>query len=660
MTKELIVIKALEEIDSNCTFHWQVVKQESILHIYLNREANEELDYTEIVKSVTNVLCNLDDVWQGYWLYSRIWGEIEPDWHIFVDLSSLQENPVTSIEEIQEELQDSLVIREEAEISLDSCDNLEENVNQKDIFSVSSNLDQENAQTNKHILEENKNYITGQEENNLLYDTSLSEKIINSTEEEQIESLVDLTEYCFIRNSKLLSTELVAPHLKIANLVQSFHNLSIVEQKNTAFLLKELFLSNKVIAIENYSLEIQNYWEQIKQLNEEEKRKAAIWLSRYCSDRDSTLAQIQAVFDFEVVKQKAELESVAEPTPFPNSIPLELQAPNKPHSPSQTPKKSSTHPRKKPTPSSQRVNLIIPLAWLLATIFFIFFGVHSANSGQAKEGYTPEFCQNITDPETLDYCKLAVDFVGHDLLTEIQKKSSLFSPEDQELAMVNCEAYTNARAGVKLADANPETTKTLSHSGKEILTGIYVAEATQHNLKEEKAVTNPTIRVACVFSLYKNQLQFISLDGIPYNWPEEPYVGETHLRDVQSINQALGIYSVLILLGAGTLFTAIGLFIASILNLGITIYSLEALYQSAFILGMVEAIFLTAKIPLLGMYTTLALKTIALAITSACVKGLKLHWSDGYRIVALGTITVVATKEILQHFLMLMIAAFIQ
>lgn len=93
MTHELIVIKALKEIDFNSTFHWQVVRQESILHIYLNREADKDLDYTEIVEIVTNVLCNLDHVWQGYWLYSRIWGEVEPDWHTFVDLSSLQENP---------------------------------------------------------------------------------------------------------------------------------------------------------------------------------------------------------------------------------------------------------------------------------------------------------------------------------------------------------------------------------------------------------------------------------------------------------------------------------------------------------------------------------------------------------------------------------------
>ena len=53
-------------------------------------------------------------------------------------------------------------------------------------------------------------------------------------------------------------------------------------------------------------------------------------------------------------------------------------------------------------------------------------------------------------------------------------------------------------------------------------------------------------------------------------------------------------------MGAGTLFTAIGLFVASMFNLGITISSLEALYQSAFILGLTEAIFDSAKMPLIG------------------------------------------------------------
>jgi hypothetical protein len=95
-------------------------------------------------------------------------------------------------------------------------------------------------------------------------------------------------------------------------------------------------------------------------------------------------------------------------------------------------------------------------------------------------------------------------------------------------------------------------------------------------------------------------------------------------------------------------------------NLGITIYSLDALYKSAFILGTIETIFLTAKIPLFGMFTGLALQTIALGITSACIKGLKVHWSDGYLVVALGTITVIGTKGILQYFLILIIASFVK
>lgn len=94
-------------------------------------------------------------------------------------------------------------------------------------------------------------------------------------------------------------------------------------------------------------------------------------------------------------------------------------------------------------------------------------------------------------------------------------------------------------------------------------------------------------------------------------------------------------------------------------NLGITIYSLDALYRSAFILGIIETIFIRPKMNFFGMFIDLAVQTIVLGITSACVKGLKLHWSDGYLVVALGALTVFATKYILQYLLILTITAFV-
>jgi hypothetical protein len=265
-------------------------------------------------------------------------------------------------------------------------------------------------------------------------------------------------------------------------------------------------------------------------------------------------------------------------------------------------------------------------------------GVNSGNSNSpVQEALIPPICQNISEPESLDYCQLAVGLVGDELFTETQQKSVILSPIEEvdalDLALLYCDKIVNFRAGTPSNDSDSRDAEMISSHSQNILPGIYIAEAKQHNFKKSSS-ENPTIRMACVFNAQKQndrpKLELVSFDLIPNNWPAEIYQGKSVTKDIQGINKALGVYSILIFLGTGTLFTAIGLFIASMFNLGITIYSLDALYRSAFILGMVQSIFLSAKIPPLGIFPGLALQTLVLGITSACVKGLKVHWSDGY------------------------------
>ena len=419
-----------------------------------------------------------------------------------------------------------------------------------------------------------------------------------------------------------------------------------------------------MVNLENSSSEIQAWWEQITALNAEEKRKAAIWLSRYCFDLELTLTQIQAVFDAEAAKQAAQqLPDDNLPIDKPSealSQKNETKNINRSRTKNKQTKRNNKHQknRKKATPSSTRINLLVPISWLLVTILFLFLGIDRANSDSlASKQIIPSFCQNITDTDTLNYCQLAVDFVGNDLLTETQQRASPFTDYDEQEALANCKLLANLRAGIPFAKANPIDSRVIYSYGETIVPGIYVAEAEQYNTKE---TGEANVRIACVYSQSKKRVQLLTTDAIPNNWPTKPYEGKSPLKDIQTINKALGIYSFLIFMGAGTLFTCIGLFIASMFNLGITIYSLDALYQSAFILGLVETIFASAKMPMLGgIFILLALKTIALGITGACVKGLKVHWNEGYRTVALGTITVIGIKEFLQYYLILLISAFI-
>jgi uncharacterized membrane protein YvlD (DUF360 family) len=110
-------------------------------------------------------------------------------------------------------------------------------------------------------------------------------------------------------------------------------------------------------------------------------------------------------------------------------------------------------------------------------------------------------------------------------------------------------------------------------------------------------------------------------------------------------------------LGTGTLFTAIGIFIAAMFGLGMRVDSLKDLYITAFFLGIIETIL--SFIPIFGWFMTIPLEALALGTISGFVKGFHVHWSDGYPVVAIGALVVLGTRLILNWILLLTIASFI-
>ena len=87
MSQDLIT-QALESISQDTALCWQVIVQESILHIYINRETESQLDYDLLVEYIRDIVSHLDSSYQGFWLYSRLLGEVEAEWQIFIDLES--------------------------------------------------------------------------------------------------------------------------------------------------------------------------------------------------------------------------------------------------------------------------------------------------------------------------------------------------------------------------------------------------------------------------------------------------------------------------------------------------------------------------------------------------------------------------------------------
>ena len=818
MDSELIV-KALNDACQDDKLNFQIVVQESILHIYINREVDSEPNYAQLINKISEILTTLNISWEGFWLYSRIMGEIEPDWQTYVefqvyvsdnepaplieetedlikeakeslqDLKYLRDNDVLAVEELDEailnkdsyllvmesveeidnskgdraedDIEDPFVVEEldasvldknsflliqesageidnpteeveediiedlfvveelddfisdknsfllRQEKSADKIDNTTREVeadNTKDLFVIaklddesstqkSDSLAKESDNTVENIAEESEprdiftveevdTKVDSQEADNLAIDSN--QKIDNS-----VASSIDITnfsEFCFVRNQRLLESEIVAPKLNIAYLVSFFHDLSQENKHLLLPLLTQHFKQTSEIldsSKEQFSPTIQEWLQKIRKLSPEQTRKAAIWFSRYCYNPEKTIAEIQIVFDNEAAKQEAERQAAEQSASLDrsqnndnlnnsNNLRAYSSSTNKQHthnyqSSQYLPVKTSLpEPVKEPQGlrkkiTVNRTHILVPIIWTAVTLIFVIVGIISTNSNAINAAGIPAICENIINAESTDYCQLAVDMVGRQRLKEVSQEAIPFSANKEYIAMLTCEEDANRKAGFSSEEESSINNPVISSHGQEILRGIYFAEAKQKNVKKGG---NNTVRVACIIAnLNPEESPVIrASDIIPNNWPAEPYKGKSFLRQLQSLRQSLGIYSLFAIMGFSTLFTAIGLFIAAMCNWGITIYSLDILYKSAFILGVIEVIFSRlpiTRLPMIGFLVLIGLQVLALGITSTCIKGFKLNWNDGYLVVGLGTVTVLGVRTTLHCLLILIVSAFI-
>lgn len=149
-------------------------------------------------------------------------------------------------------------------------------------------------------------------------------------------------------------------------------------------------------------------------------------------------------------------------------------------------------------------------------------------------------------------------------------------------------------------------------------------------------------------------MSLLGSDVIPNNWSTEPYKGQPLAQE--SIRKAFGMHNIFINVGAGTIFTAIGIFVAAMFSLGIRVDSLTALYQAALCFGIIEAIGATASI---GWFGGIAFNVLGLGLISAFIRGFHVLWTEGYPTIAAGAIAIIAVKAILNTALLCLIAALI-
>ncbi|MEO0947431.1 MAG: hypothetical protein AAFY11_04675 [Cyanobacteria bacterium J06641_5] len=228
---EQILDKACQ--DSRLCF--QIVRQNSYLYIYINREEEAPLDLDTIAVTIHQEIASLQLSGVEFLaLYSRIMGNTDPDWEQEIALKTLPD--AASDRDFE--------ARDEVSITL----------GQKSILNS-------------------------------------VEAIVPEPEPEAL----DLAQYCFVRNKLFLTSDMnVAPE-PVARAILAFHDLTRA-QKNLALPCLEAYLKNAVIPpSESLPMELQTWFQSILALSEDLPRKFKIWMSRYCYDPEKAIAELEII-----------------------------------------------------------------------------------------------------------------------------------------------------------------------------------------------------------------------------------------------------------------------------------------------------------------------------------------------------------------------------
>ena len=210
----------------------------------------------------------------------------------------------------------------------------------------------------------------------------------------------------------------------------------------------------------------------------------------------------------------------------------------------------------------------------------------------------------------------------------------------------------------------------ISKETHEIFEGVLLSDISiQKIVNDPDGQDQKSFRVVCVQSTYdrtkhepdseayihKHIVGELAARPIALNWPEEPY-SEAEAR-VSALNKTASVYAVFIRLGAYMLFSVVGVFLAVLFCSCYTCYTLEGIYKTAFVLGLIETVIF--YIPFLGGYLYgIIAEIIAVGLTSLVVKEFNVDWRDGFGALAMGAAVIICTRLVLSFVLFAAIAYF--
>lgn len=288
------ILNAIADACKDDTLRFQIIIQESSLHIYINRPTQKDLDYQQLKQKIYSTIIELPATeFQKICLYCRVLGEIEPDWQSVLEIesSSLAVEQMTSMVEAitsSVDATNSIVAKIERELEISESFLEDPQLDFEDLPTTAGDDEELFNLSEAELSEWLEDSV--QEIDQQLDQASVSKEVLSEKE-----IIPDLGNYCFIRNRRLLYAVLDAPWLNIAHLIYTFSRFDPAIQRSQLPILEAYFEESTFPNLDGFEPQLQKWWRQLKQLDSDHKHKTAIWLSRYCCDPQETISTIKEV-----------------------------------------------------------------------------------------------------------------------------------------------------------------------------------------------------------------------------------------------------------------------------------------------------------------------------------------------------------------------------
>jgi hypothetical protein len=281
MTEEQI-LNAIADACEDDTLRFQIIIHDKILHVYINRPTQAELEYQNLKSKIYGILTKTFPLeFSEIWLYCRVLGEIEADWQavleIDINLNSAQMSAMMQAINGAVAATNSIV------------DKIEQELENPESFASYPLWDFEELPTTTS-------------DNGSEFGSDFDLERLESIDRVALE--LDLNKYCFISNQRLLYAVLNAPQENIARLVNTFDHFEQSIKRSQLPALEIFFQQSINPNLETLEPEVQSWWMEITALDSDRQRQLAIWLSRYCLHPEQTISTISKVFMPQVARKQ--------------------------------------------------------------------------------------------------------------------------------------------------------------------------------------------------------------------------------------------------------------------------------------------------------------------------------------------------------------------